>query len=346
MLRKTDFLLVGIIMAGTKWYVKIDGGLGRCIAATGAIEQFAKRKSAQGDKVGIVTSFAEVFEGLEYIDKIYPIGMQYLYEEFISKGEYLEVEPYNNSKYYKDEKHLAQVFNFLLNGEDKFISTKINLTEKELLDAKEFVDSQKNEYRKKMILIQPWGATGGKVINAGSKQKESENNVCIKKDCVGSNQLYDPSQKLNLKIIDDETYRSFGLEFAQVLNEMLVNNGFTTYVIKTPDQIGFNGAKTFSKLTPREIIALIPFVDGIITCDSFMHHASAALGTPAKTIVLWAGTNPKNLGYPGQINIKSWKPTEFEPNRIPHNHEYYLNKNKNSNEFKLDLIDKILEELR
>jgi ADP-heptose:LPS heptosyltransferase len=117
-------------------------------------------------------------------------------------------------------------------------------------------------------------------------------------------------------------------------------------VVKTDDQMGFKDAKTFQNTDIRKVCALIPYVDGIICCDSFLHHASAALGSPVPTIALWAGTSEKNLGYPNQTNIHSWKETEVEPNRIPHDHDYYVHKNKGSNEFKLEEIEKIIEALK
>ena len=109
--------------------------------------------------------------------------------------------------------------------------------------------------------------------------------------------------------------------------------------------MGFKDAKTFQNVNLRKIIALIPFVDGIICCDSFLHHASASLGSPVPTVVLWAGTNESHLGYKEQCNIHSWKKCEYEPNRIPHDHEYYIHKNKSSNEFKIEMIEEVINNL-
>ena len=335
-------------MSGTNWYVKIDGGIGRCIAATGAIEEFAKRKSEEGDSVGIVTSFPQIFEGLDYIDRVYNINMQYVYEDYISKGEFLEPEPYNSSKYYKDEKHLAQVFNFLLNGKDEFIRPKMVLTENEVVSARAFIESERKSHGKKIVLIQPWGSSGGKLVQIPTQNNSTQVN---QGNPVQPNQVTSPQNAFGVpqqefKVMIDESYRSFGTEFGERLNKRLLDEGYQTYIVKTPDQVGFTGAKTFNNLSPRQIICLIPFADGAIACDSFLHHASAALGSPVPTIVLWAGTNEKNLGYSDQTNIHSWKKTLFEPNRIPHNHEYYVNKNKGSNEFKLEMIDEIVSALK
>jgi len=52
------------------------------------------------------------------------------------------------------------------------------------------------------------------------------------------------------------------------------------------------------------------------------------------------------LGYDGQSNLRSKVVSEVEPNRVPHDHVYYVNKNKGSNEFKLELIEDIKKSLR
>ena len=301
--------------------IRLDGGIGRVIAASGALEQFALANKDK--KVYAVSSFPQILNGLEGIERIYPIGTPFLYEDIISKSDYREPEPYNDYRYYAENKHIAQVFNYLLNNIDEMILPKIVLTENEKDAAKQFADEQRKT-GKKVVLIQPWGSTGGKVPGN-----------CADGKC-------DPVEQ---KPMVDETYRSLGTEFAKRLVSRLQEENYVVYVVKTGDQMGFKDALTFQNTDVRKIIALIPYVDGVIACDSFLHHASAALGTPVPTIVLWAGTSDKNLGYEGQLNLHSWKKTEPEPNRVPHDHDYYVNKNKSSNEFKIELIDEIISKL-
>jgi len=144
-------------------FLKIDGGIGRCIAATGVIENYAKNELEKGNKTFIVTSFPKVFNGLEGIERIYPIVVisenkviapPYLYEDYISKGEFIEPEPYNDFSYYKDDKHLVTVFNKLLNGKLEYISPKLILTDNELLEAKTFIENEKTKTGKKFLLYQ------------------------------------------------------------------------------------------------------------------------------------------------------------------------------------------------
>ena len=294
-------------------FVKIDGGIGRCIAATGAIQEYAKQNNDK--EINVVSSFNYIFDGLEGIERVYPINTPFLYEDHIKNGEFFEPEPYNDSSYYAKQEHISTVFNKLFNDKEEFIQPIINLTENEIEGAKGFIQNLRKEEEKKVVLIQPWGSQGGKVLEGD-------------------------------KIKVDESYRSFGAGFTKKLNERLLEEGYIPFYVKSPDQAGFKGAKTFNNLPVRQIIALIPFVDGVISCDSFLHHASASLGSPVPTIVLWGATNAKNLGYEDQHNFVSHKKVLNEPNRINHYHAYYVNKNKGCNEFKLDLIDDILEVLK
>jgi hypothetical protein len=302
-------------------YVSSTGGIGRVIASTGAIQEFAKQKQKEGIKVNVVSSFPQLFNGLDYINRVYNIGMPYLYEDYISKGEFIEPEPYNHYLYYKEQEHLATVFNFILNGKREFIQPSIVLTENELEEAKGFVEDLKKKEGKKILLVQPWGSQGGIQI---------------------------ADEKGQPKIRVDESYRSFGTGFFRKFIGEFKDNYKIMSVQATAmfnnqqvPQVALKDTSVFQNPDIRKIIAVIPFVDGVIACDSFLHHASASLGTPVPTIVLWGATSEKNLGYEGQTNLRSKVVSEVEPNRVPHDHVYYVNKNKGSNEFKLELIEDI-----
>jgi hypothetical protein len=291
-----------------EYFIRVDGGIGRCIASTGAVAKFASTH-----KTSVVTTNPYVFQGLANIERVYPIGTPFLYEDKIKQGTYLEPEPYNDVGYYGEEKHISQVFNKLLNGSDEMTQPILNITENELNEAKGFV--QKQRAGKGIVLMQPFGSSGGKPLAQG-------------------------------QVRVDESYRSFGYEFAKALTDALDTAGYKVVWIKTPDQIGYPKAGAFNNGIPmRGIFALIPFVDGVVCCDSVLHHASVALGNPVPTVVLWGGTNPKNLSYEGQENIVNGKAL-YEPNRIPHDHAYYLDKNKGINEFSLDLIPSIVGKMK
>ena len=299
-------------------FIKIDGGLGRCIALTGAINKYAKSVE---HKVNVVSSFPQVFNGLEELNRVYSIGMPYLYEDYISKGSFSEPEPYNHSNYYSDLEHISSVFSKIVSGVSGFVQPEMSLTENELEEAKSFIDDMKKQEKKKVLLVQPWGSTGGIQI---------------------ANDKGEPKVKV------DETYRSLGLGFFR----KLITEFEKDYVVisiqstahfegKTVPQVAIKGTKVLNLPDVRKLIALIPFVDGIIACDSFLHHASAALQSPTPTVVLWGATSKKNLGYKEHLNLVARENVLIEPNRIPHDHAFYVNKNKGVNEFDLKFIKEI-----
>ncbi len=280
-------------------FVRIDGGIGRCIAATGILKRM-KEESKLKD-VSVVTSFPYVFDGI--LDRVYPIAQPYLYEDFIRHGQYFAPEPYTDYRYYREKKHLIEVFNYQLTGSEKFIKPEIILSPSEEAYAFEYIKALKGEKNKKVLLIQPYAMSGGFRI-------------------------------------PDETYRS--------IDDKTVNGVIESFkkthviiIVKGPNQAKWSNTIELSPQEIRRVFAVIPYVDCAVCCDSFLHHAIEALGNPIPTVVLWGGTSEKNLGYKKQINMRVMD-VECEPNRVPHNHSLYVNKNKGCNDFS-GLVKKIKE---
>ncbi len=213
---------------------------------------------------------------------------------------------------------MAHVFNTLINGDSEMTKPILRLTDNEIIEGKNFVEQlrlQKDKEGKSrgIVLMQPFGQQGG---------------------------------FMNIEDVKtDESYRSFDFEFAKKLTDALDKAGYTVMWIKLPNQAGYEKAISFNgDVTARKIMSVIPFVDGVIGCDSFLIHASAGLNNPVPTIALWGGTNPKNLSYKEQINFVN--PTEYyEPNRIPHDREFYINKNRDINKFPEKWIPKIVKSM-
>lgn len=296
-------------------FVRLDGGVGRVIAASGAVLKYMADKSG-----GVVSSISDVLENLG-LPRVYPIGTPFLFEDKIKNGIYLEPEPYNQREYFGEEKPLSQVFNKLLNGVDEPIDPVIRLTENEKVMGKNFVDS--NKKGKKFLLLQPYGSSGGGMAKCqcGDGCKEE------------------------MKLQVDESYRSFTYDFTDKLIEAL-SEEYSIFLVKLPHQKGHAKCLSFQKQEPiRHILSLIPHADAIVACDSFLHHAAKALNHK-NVVVLWAGTNPKNLGYDDQKNIVTKKVVEYEPLRIPHNHIYYVDKNKGCNNFDDETIEEIKKKLK
>jgi len=289
-----------------KKFVKIDGGIGRCIASIGALLKCKRDLS-------IVTGFPSIFDGI--VDRPYPIGTHYLYEDHIKQGDFSEPEPYNHYKFYSEGKHLAQVYNFLLNGVDEYVAPKIILSPSEEEFAKQYIDGIKHGSVQKTCDCE-------KCKNLPKKRK-----IKKKKKVM----LFQPYAKSGGTRIPDETFRSLTEETISKFVDTF-SKDHTILMVRAPNQATVSDTIPFTHQDIRRIIAVIPRVDVVVCCDSFVHHAVAALGNPVKTIVLWGGTSEKNFGYKGHTHLRV-KDIEVEPNRVPHNHSYYVNKNKGCNDF-------------
>jgi len=285
------------------YYVKIDGGIGRCIAATGVVLKFQERQKKLGNTISVISSMTLPFDGLG-IERVYPLETPYLYEDFLIKGEYLEPEPYNSSRFYRDNLHISQVFNLILNGSDEYLAPKMVLLPNEEVFAREFVEGLRKKHKKKVLLMQAYAGTGGTKI-------------------------------------PDESFRSFS---EGSISELVDNfsKDYTILFIRSGTQATCSDTIPITEKDIRRIFALIPFVDVALCCDSFLHHAIAALGNPIPTVVLWGGTSEKNFGYEGQINLRKKEIGLVEPNRIPHAHNYYVTKNLGCNDF-TGMVSKIKE---
>ena len=235
--------------------VNVDGGIGRCIAFTGALRE----------PVDVITTYPGLFFNHPLVRRVYPPSTPYLYDR-IKEADYLHPEPYNLPAYYRDEKHLVSCFSLILNGDDQFAYPEIHLTENEKAVARSKVS-------KKTALFQPFGSQVGGA-------------------------------------------RALSLAYAQRIVDRLTADGFEVVLVENKP-CGLKGVK-YVNATPREIIAMVPFVGKLVGIDSFLQHAAAALKVPMT--VFWASTLPEQLGYDIHTNIPPvTRPTVVIPNRLPHN---------------------------
>jgi ADP-heptose:LPS heptosyltransferase len=281
---------------GRRVLFNINGGIGRVIAATGAIKRLKEREP--DTEINILTGFPDIFANNPFINRIYPFSAPYLFEDVVMKNEYFEPEPYTRYEFYAEKESLATMFNLLINNEREFVKPEIFLTDVETKNAEIFVKSRSRE----MVLIQPFGAMGGRGV-------------------------------------PDESLRSLREDFAEKLCKKL-NEKYDTFLIKAPDQKGWEGIMTFNNPI-RQIIALIPFVKAVISCDSFLHHACEAMNKPC--FVFWCSTRHENFGYENNLNYRKHAKFVWTPVRIFMNDPSIWEKDKHVNQFDDTDIDKVLE---
>jgi len=278
-----------------KKVIKVDGGVGRVIALTGVIDEFAK--SNHKFEVNIISPYPELFFGNPNINRSYHISHQYLYDDVLKNADYIDLEPYNDY-YYNNKRHLSEVYAKMLLGELKFIEPHIYLSEDEIKAAKKYFTES---FKKPIIFYQPFGSMGGKY------ESKCENKEGLK--CT------------DITLMSDPTNRSLDFDFAEKLAKELKDD-YDLVQIRSPDQKPIEGISSLLQpdgqvLPIRQIIAAMPYIKGVIACDSLIHHVAKV--ADAKSIVFWGTTYPENVGYSDQVNFLPTKKFVWTPNRMPHN---------------------------
>lgn len=80
--------------------IRIDWGLGRVIAMSGAITEKAKHQP-----VKVVTSWPLVFRWNPYIQSVHGLDDRRLFEDVIKGNDYIEIEPYTDPEFFNDGKN-------------------------------------------------------------------------------------------------------------------------------------------------------------------------------------------------------------------------------------------------
>lgn len=304
----------------------VSGGVGREIALTGVITEYAKNNPDK--EINIIAGFPDLYLNNPHINRVYPMQHQYIFDDVIKNMKYIDLEPYNDYDYYNKEMHLIEVYNKLLTGKPDMIEPAIFLHEQEVNMAKEFIKT----FKKPVILFQPFGSMGGKF------KKECKDLEGIKCD--------------DITLMEDPTQRSLPFEMVDKLYNELKED-YDIILIRTPDQYTPKDAPSLLQpngqpMPIRQIMAILPYVKGFISCDSFLHHAAKMMDLK-NGIVFWGTTKLKNLGYDDFINMEHGLNYAWLPNRQPHNNPDADKKNKDlmkkawNNK---ETIDKVKETLK
>jgi hypothetical protein len=260
-----------------KIVVKIDGGIGREICAIPALE-----KLAESYQVTVICGYPELFNGNPYIYRAYPLANRYLFEDVILNSDQFKYpEPYSNSAFYLQKRHLIECFNLELNGVLEFKKSNIYLTQTERSKAFEYVEKYIGNY-KKIVAYQPFGSMFKPIKMDMGKFRNSDNPIA--KNLL----LLDRAVQY-----DDPSHRSLPFCLAKKIvfdkPEYLFLN-FSSIKIDAPNIL--NIAEPL-----RSSLALIDQCHSFISVDSFLLHGASALGKTGYAIL--GASWPGNVSYPG-----------------------------------------------
>lgn len=261
--------------------IKIDGGIGRVICATGAIRKLAQIDT--WDDIVIITSWPEVFENNPYILKLYKDGsIPYLFDDVIKHGKFYYPEPYHEWTYYVQEQHLIQSFNFILNGIIEKTKPEIFITEEEKNFGLDVVSKALAASGKKSaIAYQPFGS-GASMSTCG--------------------------------VISDPSYRSL----TDDLNKKILTDCKDSVFINL-SHIPINHPNCWQQqYTLRQLFAVASACHAVVSIDSLLSHVGVAF--EKKGVLILGSTYSINVGYDEYKNYetfqKSGYPRSYQSNRF------------------------------
>lgn len=248
----------------------VMGGLGRNIMATAVVRNL--KKAYPDKKLYVIGGNPDVFIKNPNVHRAYGLGNPlYLYEDLIrdSRTAVINVEPYQHYDYIYKRKHFIECWCDMIGIPCDSIQPDLYYAQAEIDLAITFL----NSFKKDMVICQ---FEGGKIPESGSDKDR-----LIAKNAMYRRSLMPETQK---KIVSG-----------------LIERGYEVGIVGHENQ--FHPQPTKPIWYPaRAVMALLPHCAQVVTIDSFVQHASAAL--KKKSLVLWAGTSPDTLGYTMHENMR------------------------------------------
>jgi hypothetical protein len=263
----------------------IDGGAGRAIAAIPALIKYSKKHD---DFAILVHGWDTLYWGIpELQDKVFNPEQKGIFEHVVLKAEeIISPEPYRVPGYFKQEKSLAEAFDYLINNTDDHSdlgSPVLKTAKMEEVNAAGMVLDVKNQQQKqKTIVIQPFGRSiqrhqTGVLVDESSRSLDPDSYLKLVKKL---------SAKFNLVLMAEQQCH---------IQE-------DTYTVKPNADL-------------RMWIPFIDAADYFIGVDSVGQHMARALGKPGTIIV--GSTFAVNTTYPDYFNIVEKKDAKkYSPIRI------------------------------
>lgn len=258
--------------------IKIDGGVGRVMAAIPALMKY--NKLHQGEEWYVmIAGWDYMFWGIpELQNRTFNSESKGVFQNYFWKADkVIAPEPYKVPAYYRQEISLAEAFDIEINGSDStepLCDIFLSLSQQEIEKGKSIVSSLKQMGKNKTIIFQPFGSTASK-------------------SCCGS-------VDFTLRSLKSDVYMYMVKKLSEFYNVVYMGNKD----LKDDISIGLDN------LSEREWAAVIKAADYFIGCDSCGQHMAKAVGTDASVFI--SGTHEKNISYPEHFHIIK-RNLEFTP---------------------------------
>jgi hypothetical protein len=261
----------------------INGGAGRVISATSALEKFA-RLNPENDFRVVVHGWQDLYWSHPVLQhRTVGIHQKNVFEDYVKHRHLVCPEPYNLHDYYNQRISLAQAFDREINPNcliEDLPRPKLYVSSFEKLSARRIISEFKQSHKKnKVVVFQPYGS----------------------------------GMQLNFGTPFDSTHRSISpddyLHMAQFLND----KDCLVFFFGPPElrHPGDNVSANLSKFSPdlRMFLALIHECDYFIGCDSVGQHMAYCLNKPGS--VFMGSTFEINVSYPSYFRF--FRRTDQQP---------------------------------
>lgn len=219
----------------------IDGGIGKCIAATGVIKAIGEQRSDK--KLIVVSGYPDVFLNNPYVHRSYGFGnLSYFYDTYVRDQdcEMFIHNPYNEADHLYKRKHLIEIWCNLYGLEYKpTYLPEVYLTQREV----DFYSKNYSNSDKPIMALQ----TNGGADNQQVKYSWARDIPM----CVAEKVVEHFKGKYNIAHI------------------------------RRQDQLGINGTLPVTAQNYRDAVVLISMTSKRLFMDSFAQHTAAALRMPS-----------------------------------------------------------------
>lgn len=260
-----------VLKSFNKFLLTVQGGIGRNITATAVVRALAQAHPAKD--IDVIAGCPEFFLKNPHVKRVHNLTKPtYILEDcFLDKRTMLlNVEPYQHPAYIYREEHFTSCWCDMLGVPCAGIEPEMFYTIAEMEMAKDYL----SRFNRRMVLFQH---QGGKIPETTAKKDK----------LIAKAGMYKRSLPENI---------------AQEVTDELIKAGYAVGSVQHANQFLPKGAEHI-RFPLRAIVALIPFVEAIITIDSFLLHGSACFKDKTPTLALWGGTDPRVLGYPWHKNL-------------------------------------------
>jgi hypothetical protein len=135
-----------------KILLSVEGGIGKNIAATGAVK-IAKER---GYDVDVITAHPSIWEGNTNVNKVWDWSRIEYMSDFIKNYEHLILDdPYRHSEFLLGGLDITATYNYMLNGLSEPVAPQIFLNKAEIL----LVDNLLKDIEKPIFVVQTNGGT-------------------------------------------------------------------------------------------------------------------------------------------------------------------------------------------